>query len=138
MVHIIANVINVERNRNWMNKCYTEDHKDEKKAYDKKNDTENLDRMIYNKINNNKRKDLKYKRPFHDDAGYINIKWVKDRLKQCDYKCENCHCQLELTKHKAYSLKQFSINRYFNKYAHMTCNCWISCWDCNNKRYMNF
>lgn len=118
-------------------KQYYEENKDKMKECKKEWQQEqknNLDLIINKKINRYKRSDDKYDRKY-DEKIYITNKWVKNRLEECNYKCELCNKALKLTGYEARDLDQFSIDRICNKVSHMIHNCQITCWECNCKKH---
>lgn len=82
---------------------------------------------VKNKIKSYKTQDKKAKRNYKEHE-YINYKWITDRLRRINYKCERCLIPLQPSK----DLYQWTVNRIDNSIAHTKINCEITCLSCNH------
>jgi len=88
--------------------------------------------QIQRKITSYKSQDRE-KGLFNQDK-FIDISYIFDLLKECDYKCFYCNHIIKILYKLVREEKQWSVERIDNKFGHNKENVTIACLECNLRR----
>jgi hypothetical protein len=91
-------------------------------------DMSKLKEKITRRIDSHKSVDLKANRPFTEEE-YITVDWVLNKFNSTNFTCPHCRANYGLT--NGTSMKDFSVDRIDNSFAHTQANCVIGCRSCN-------
>ena len=83
---------------------------------------------IKKRIDSHKTVDVKANRPFTEEE-YITTDWVLNKFNTTNFTCPHCQMNYGLT--NSTSMKDFSVDRIDNHFAHTKSNCVVSCRSCN-------
>lgn len=91
-------------------------------------DRNKLKEKIEKRIQSHKGVDVKANRPFNDEE-YITVDWVLAKFDVTNFTCPHCRENYGLT--NSTSMKDFSVDRIDNNFAHTKSNCVVACRSCN-------
>lgn len=96
----------------------------------------NIKKCIYNCIQSDKKKLNWIGNGKLDHIGNIDYKYIRELLKDQNYRCYLCNDKLTMVKYVPYCCYKFSIDRLDNKKPHDKENVKISCYFCNCKDHI--